>query len=126
MGIIGVALKKTPSGGIWQVHFDNTQWGPLSSTTWTGSSWSSSGFEILLVTFVGWASGYRPTKVRASFTGPATADLRLYDSSLNIIASNASYVSGAEENITFVGNDILRFGLGYGAMTCTNIEFFVP
>jgi len=132
MPVIGFAIKKpsTPPEPEWVSYFDNTRWGAASSTSWTGTAWSSSGFEIYLDVAVSddWYEGYRPTKIRVTYTGGPVA-MSLVDENLNDIAEDASYVSGTELDITFdqvLDGDISKLrDMCCGSMEVTNIEFLV-
>ena len=96
---------------------------------WNGDSWTignQSGYNYFLSAIGNWATGYRPTKVRVTFTGADTAALFI-GGTTKTICSNSPYASGEEAELDFSGGeDINALYLhisGYTDLTITNIEF---
>lgn len=103
----------------------NSHWTGALDVYWDGSAWNS-WFGETGITEVGtWVNGYRPTKMRMTYTDDDTFNLGLYDAVGNVIASDAAYVSGTELDITFVGNDIrfIAFTGSTANLVVTSIEF---
>jgi len=121
---ISFVLKKEPVVDPWVSHFDNSDWAPGGGTSWTGSSWTG-GFGLQITDIGTWTEGYRPTKMRVTFTGgPTNMTLKDVPGSLDNIAHDAAYVSGQEIDLDFSGlGDINEMRMGLGSVTVTNIEF---
>jgi len=128
MGVIAFFTQGSDSSGSWEVHFDNSDWSGLSSTTWTGSAWDSNNVEILITESGSWVEGYRPTKVRVTHNGPSTMTLKVTGAGGSPTYGEASnYVSGAEMALNCTA-DIQRLYItpsGAEDFLVTNIEFFV-
>lgn len=114
----------------WQTAFNNTFWNPDSNTSWNGSAWVENGppGSIMLEasSSLGWANGFRPTKVRVTGTVNWVSNLTLYDGAPgfggNIIAQ-APTASVAEFDCDFSSSGNLRSFNLYGYSSVTNIEF---
>jgi len=77
-----VNYLKTP---VWTSVLNNTVWMPLNNNpvygVWTGSTWTAgtSGYlNIAVKTGSTWANGYRPSKMRITFTGATNPLFWLY------------------------------------------------
>lgn len=129
---IHFVFKKTPDPPQWVSYTDNTRW---SSTmgTWVSARWESQGNEILISPRPSWAVGYRPTKVRVTFTvyvegdwvsGPQNISVRnsAGDVVFGVSGKGGAY-SGDEIDLVCT-DDIGRFYLNWGESRVTNIEFF--
>jgi hypothetical protein len=133
-------FRTPPIPPSWFAHFDNSDWEIDTQGSWDAgnSEWDSQywppGIEILSITEIGsWASGYKPTKIRITFTGATDTAFSLKDISSNVICSKGSgidlsYTSGEEIECDFGSGqgDIYRLEVqaGQGAdFSVTNIEF---
>ncbi|MCK4252576.1 hypothetical protein KAX97_14100 [candidate division WOR-3 bacterium] len=124
---------KNVSGTIWQAiagytwvaRFDNTKWTADSNISWDGTQWDGSGADPAIKDTGTWVVGYRPTKVRITFSGDATLHIYVIDSNEAIIANHSGVSSGDELAITFGSYDIdkISFTDGTAALLVTNIEF---
>lgn len=120
----------------WTQYFDTTYWYCGASCTWTGSAWSfvlpeafSHGI-LFVVTKPNWADGYRPTKIRVTYTGTSITRFIVRDTDNNDIADppDSPYTSGTERALDFTPNlnlDSIVIYNGAGTTNFTNIEFFV-
>lgn len=121
----------------WEVRFDNTYWdalaAPAPGVTWDGSKYfvTASGPSQYGLERIGtWANGYKPTKIRVTFTLTAgTVDFNLTGvfPSWGTITNQTSGM--VEWSISYPGMDIYRLyfsGMDAGAtLEITNIEFLV-
>lgn len=121
----------------WEVHHNNTNW---SATTgmWSAGTWESLDGYLELIELGTWVEGYRPTKIRITYTGDPNTALYLRDSNNAIIAQEGNtftftYQSLEEENITFGNYDIRKIEMynDWGDdpdvyINVTNIEFYGP
>lgn len=133
--IIAIFLLLITSNGLAQSsfdYFDNTYWSIDTYGTWDGSEWDSSSSGPLNLVYLdvsagGWESGFRPSYIKATFTGASTVGVVIEDSNSNIIsyAGSSSNTSGSFVMIGFVGYDIaqLRF-LSFSEFSITNIQFY--
>ena len=113
----------------WVAHFDNSDWNPIYGT-WDGSEWDSEldEFELIILQELGsWASEYRPTKIRITFTDVASVALEIVDTDGNTIGSDATYSSGQELDIDFdeyaLDLDYIQIVDSTTSFSITNIEF---
>jgi len=124
-----------PPVSPWKQYFDNNHWYCGANCTWTGSTWSfvlAFAFTkgILNVqTAHGWASGYRPTKIRVTYTGTSITRLIVRDTDYNEITDppDSAYASGTERALDFTPGlnlDSIVIYNGAGTTVFTNIEFF--
>ena len=116
----------------WVAHFDNSDWEISSLGTWDTDHWDSelfgSDYWVLLGDIGTWASAYRPTKIRVTFTGQTTLVLTLADGlgGETDLVSDEAATSGEEFEITWGEGDIatLNFQTDAGNFVITNIEFY--
>ena len=96
--------------------------------SWNDGSWTigtQSGYDYFLSPIGNWVVGYRPTKVRVTFTGADTAALFI-GTVATTIYSNGAYASGEEAELDFSENDdiaVLYLYSGFTEFIITNIEF---
>lgn len=120
----------------WTAYLTDVYWTvttPPGAGTWDGTKWiadfvpGDSSYTVGLDVSGGWASGFRPTKIRVTHTS-SDAWLIIIDTNSNVLLSSNPYTSRNEIDITFQGFDIGVFGLLDGdpavAFNITNIEFF--
>ena len=126
MGVFAIFTEKPVVPPEWVSYFDNTYW-TGSVGVWTGSLWQASGANLEIIELGSWVEGFRPSAVRVT-TNAISPTLFVYDSSLNQIGFNASYVSGASMPLDFSGKgDIWKLrvlGLVATSPTTTSIEFY--
>lgn len=87
----------------------------------SGSYWTTSGqpydsgwydvleiyYDFTLTATGGWESGYRPDKIRITFTGTGPIKIGLYDSAFQLLFPTDAYLnSGESADITYAGNDL--------------------
>jgi hypothetical protein len=119
---------KTPD---WTAHFDNTQWSIGSNGSWDGSKYTTSSDTLNLDTPT-FASGYKPYKIRITFTGATSiwVELNNTDGSANLFDGDEQFTSGEEKVINNYNNfDIAEldiFNYDSGDFDVTNIEFLEP
>ena len=114
----------------WQTAFDNTYWSGDSNTAWNGSAWVENGppGSIMLEasSSLGWANGFRPSKVRVTGVVNWATTIRIHDGapgfSGNIIAEGTC-ASTVELDCSFASAGNIRTFLLYGYSSVTNIEF---
>ena len=125
-GGLFIIAEKPASPPTWLTYFDNTYW-TGSVGAWIGGQWQASGANLEIIELGSWVEGFRPSAVRVT-TGAIAPTLFVYDSSLNQIGFDASYVSGESMSLDFSGfGDIYRLrvlGLIANSPTTTNIEFY--
>lgn len=97
--------------------------------TWTGSGWLSditgSGvYYVALVPTGSWATGYRPTKVRITFSDTSDISFVMRDTNDNTLCDERSYLSETVIDMAFIALDIGKFWtLCDFQFTITKIEF---
>jgi hypothetical protein len=108
-------------------YFDNTHW-TVNIGSWGGSYYNDDFYDLDLDVLGIWAQGYRPTKIRAYFSGGSTTGtLTLKDSVGATIASGAvDGFDGVGVDITFAGNDIENLFIHFTGenVMITAIEFY--
>lgn len=127
----------TTSGivGGWVEHFDNNDWSVLDGIgSWSSNTWIPSVFGgntyILNIGVIGsWATSYRPTKMRITFTGSITCNYncRISDTDNGGIwdADSDPISSGQELTLTFGSYDIYSLSLSSSSnFTVTDIGFY--
>jgi len=121
----------------WISHFDNSDWEGSIGTTWVADHWEAriTIETTFWLTSIGtWTVGFRPTKVRVTFTTEKglPPQLGLYIESdghgaPSLVYEN-DYVSMAEADITWDGDDISAIGFFFENLdedvSVTNIEFY--
>jgi len=111
----------------WVSYFDDTYWMPYNSAfgiylgtwnsednTWNSGLFAGGPFEVIelkdIVEPTPWVSGFRPSKLRVSFTDgniPPSGIVYLNDSSSNPLIEETIITEDKQEiDITFLGNDI--------------------
>jgi len=121
----------------WVSYFDNTCWDPrfVGYGTWDGSKWIS-GFAGGHYGFNqdaqgAWYVGYRPTKMKITFSGVPAVSLCVFDANNDIMAlyDTCNYTSEAEITLSWGAHDLAKFTAstdGCGTENewyITNIEF---
>jgi hypothetical protein len=115
--------------GAWEEITSDTYWTPawVCTPTWNGSAWTSGEEQMTCLNLqaIGtWENGYRPTKIRFTFTGTMVVDI--YDTEMNSIGIGGSGItSGTEYDLTIVGYDLLGFA-STGEAILSKIEFYIP
>jgi len=125
MGIKFV-VKQTPEppAGQWYQVLSDEAWTPGPGVSWSGSSWDSAFGLTGLSELGAWNVGYRPTKMRITYTGTFT-QIQLVDTNFDTIANDVAPASGQEIDITFGSFDIKDLNIfASGAWSITNIEFY--
>jgi len=121
--------------GEWVERFDDSYWEvwpdtPLGSWDNPNQEWDSEesgGNRWLYLSEIGtWVEGFRPFKIRVTFTGADSLYISLVDSDLNELCGEV-VSSGETINLTDHGHNIMLFGavIGEDDFSITNIEFFV-
>lgn len=120
---------EAPAGG-WVSILDDTNWVKSFevATTWEGTYWDSNNDTVGLIPIGTWAIGFRPTKMRITWTGVSFAqNLILMNTSHNTMASIDETISGQEWEFT-IDSDIGWLYTNYGGelnpIEIYNIEFF--
>jgi hypothetical protein len=115
---------------LWQSILDDTKW-VANSGTWDGVKWSSGSGYFDLDAIGTWATGFRPTNMRVSFTGGSTISYTLYDAFSSAITNPAGVANGVAINpplplIYTTGTDITNIALQASSPpgTITDIEFY--
>lgn len=126
--------KPTPRD-IWLAYFDNTYWDPVAiNWAWDGTKWvAQATMWYPVLTAIGtWATGFRPTQARITFTGSPDY-MKIADAANFAHYVNASYTSGTEIDLDWTDQgahamtDIYGLTVGFmpsATRTITNIEFF--
>lgn len=113
----------------WESHYNNVDWTNSSSgCSWNTDHWDVTSSGASIFDPAAWANGYRPTKVRCTFSGsPSTITLRVYDEGMNKIVEDFSYTSGKEVDISFGSDDISAVSWSADVINIdvTNIEWLV-
>jgi len=137
-------VKQTPVPQ-WVQIFDNTDWvvGDTGFHLGGAGSWDAGNQEwdsddgggafgvsaVELLPLGGWEVGYRPSKIRITFTGIANLDLYFRDTAFQyLVTEGQTITSGQELDITFSGNDIrslLVWSFTENPFSVTNIEFLL-
>ena len=121
----------------WVSYFDDSYWGADwgswddSNQEWDAENPFASYFIISISRIGTWASGFRPTHVRVTYTSGQTIGCMLLDDTIDpepqLIALNESYTSGTSMAITWGSEDLMFLqALVYpgNAFSITNIEFY--
>ena len=123
----------------WTSYLNNTYWQADSgeepcTATWNGSAWvaceyaAANWYWCYLKVTGSWMTGYRPTKIRVTWTGGGTfEELKLEAPNGTLVVNESAATSGTEYDIDPMGDDIYSLWLsdqGGGAFTVTNIEFW--
>ncbi len=123
------------SGGpteVWTSHFDNTEWDEVAPGAgfWNGTQWEAEdqgAFWGIIISDIGaWASGYRPSKMRVTFTGVGSiGSFAVQDDAAGSIGGVAGYVSLDDIVLTFGANDGFKITAAgpLSVFYITNIEF---
>ena len=114
----------------WISIFDNTRWA-ANSGTWDGAKWTNGGGYFDLDPIGTWATGFRPTNIRISFTGGSACSYDLNDAFSSAIVSPSGIATGVAANppyplVYVTGTDITNLELQVNSPpgTITNIEFY--
>lgn len=116
----------------WEDKTDNAFWedgiGSCENAPWTPLYDADIGYYVELNVIGSWVAGYRPSKIRVTYTGGTTVEMGLKGADPSYIAQSLSYTSGAEANTSFAINDIFTLLVGnkYPDQTyfeITKIEF---
>jgi len=119
-----VKTTPTPPAGQWYSVLTDESWSAGPGFSWTGSQWEASLGIPSGLSATGWESGYRPTKMRITFSG-SISEIGLKDLNDDTIAIDSSPVSLEEITITFGSFDINDLTISYsGSIAITNIEFY--
>lgn len=122
-------VPEAPPGG-WTSILDDTNWVPSFevATTWEGTYWDSNNGDVGLRPIGTWAVGFRPTKLRITFTGVvSTQDLELKNTSYGTMATIDNYSSEDEWEFTIdadIGWLYSTYGGELNPIEIYNIEFF--
>jgi len=121
----------------WEAYFDNTKWYASGSCGWGAGCgiwddpvWEAifriGGWRLCIRDQGTWTDGYRPTKMRVTFTGPATLWHEFHDTNDHNITTSGQIASGEEISIWNWGSH----DIGYlylldldDYFEVTNIEF---
>ena len=110
----------------WVNSFFNDSYWSAPVGFWVTDHWESGNgpYELVLVELGSWTVGYRPTKIRFTFTGvsPLSVSVR-GDGGATIYVSDAAYTSLTELTLNLTG-DIDRLYAEGGEFSITNIEFY--
>ena len=131
----GYPLLKTPrliitydKTAVWAPHFDNTQWS-LDTGSWDGVKYTTSGDTLILNTPT-FATGYKPSKMRITFTGATSIWVQLYNTQGSKKIIDGQMFSGVEMVIDHYNNwdldELQIFNYDFGDFDVTNIEFLNP
>ncbi len=127
-----VKSKWNTGEDVWVSHFDDTEWEPtgVGFGFWNGTQWESEfndpNWSLVIEDIATWASGYRPTKMRLTWTGPATIDsFVMQDDIGGVISLEVDIVSLGEIDLTFAATDGFKITMGGNdsQFLITNIEF---
>jgi len=137
-----ININDCAPSGEWVQIFNNSYWtcctgcGEPFTCSWTGSEWSlanGDGGEGYIIVKGSWADGYRPTKIRVTYTyfvwasGDDDIYVRNSSSFWGTIGSDSSYSSMKELELSNTSGDIYTLRFGYPSdVDITNIEFFQP
>lgn len=120
--------------GTWVDRTDNTYWYDTGGGGyWDGDSWYAGWEHVLIALQTGdnanWYVGFRPTKIRLTFTGAGSGfSVRNYGGTIYIAgtASSTTITSGQEIDLDFSeGEDLGRIYMSGGEIDVTKIEFYV-
>ena len=103
----------------------------LGGATWDGVKWTSasSPYLVSLQPSGGWASGYKPYKLKIEFTGATSTYVGLYntDNTNNLFDGDEQFFSGVPKIINNYNNLDLNkldiYNWDSGVFDVTNIEF---
>ena len=115
----------------WVQKLDNTFWEPVGGYgAWDGTKWVDTGPSNIVLAAIGtWANGYRPTKVRITYTSSEDEPMIFLVEALSTtIGGGGGPPIPAVGDITFVGENIasLNMVIPFGVINVTNIEFLEP
>jgi len=111
----------------WTAQFDNTKWSIGSDGTWDGSKYTTTNDTLNLDTPT-FASGYKPYKLKLTFTGASSTWVELYNTDgFPVKLFNGQFFSGVPQVINNYNNLDLTaldiFNYDSGNFDVTNIEF---
>jgi len=112
----------------WSVHLDNTDWTVGANGVWNVDKWTTEN-DTLNLTAGAFASGYKPYKLKLTFTGATSTYVELYntDGAKNLFRDDEQFFSGVPKVINNYNNlDLDRldiFNWDSGNFDVTNIEF---
>jgi len=113
---------------VWTPQFDNTKWSIGSDGSWDGSKYTTTNDTLNLDTPT-FAAGYKPYKIKITFTGASSTwvELKNSDGSDNLFDGDEQFFSGVPKVINNFNNldlDTLDiFNYDSGDFDVTNIEF---
>ena len=73
-GMTSGTYKKRYIAG-WKAQFDDSRWTAGNNISWVDPAWDGSGDDPGLTATGTWVTGYRPTKIRVTFSGDAHVHL---------------------------------------------------
>jgi len=120
----------------WVQHHDDSDWEQIYwHFTWDGSAWvkdASGGpsADIRINSSATWQEGFRPTKMRVTYSGQSDCKFTLTAlSAAYYLDPDTTLASGAEIDLAAVDSDIRTFSITINPLEndvyVTNIEFYV-
>lgn len=107
----------------WTEYTDNTKWATNNGATYNGTAWVPGGSDISLSPIGSWATGYKPYKIRLTFSGAATVWVQLWNTDRYNKLINRNVTSGEEiilDNYNNLDLDLLEV---FGGVNIQRIEF---